>query len=74
MGPNFTKLRNAPESKVMTNLASLNNAYLYLGYPNVRFGIMYVKSYEYWYIHERTSVLSHANLLYENGGAKIFYQ
>lgn len=63
-----------PGQKVMTNSTSLNNAYLYLGYPNVKYGIMRGKDLEYWYIHELTPILSDTNLLYENGGAKVVYR
>lgn len=63
-----------PGQKVMTNTTSLNNAYLYLGYPNVKYGIMRGVGYEYWYIHQIAPDLSDANLLYENGGAKVIYR
>jgi len=62
-----------PNQEVMTKSTSLRNAYLYLGYPNIKYGIMSEHSVglEYWYIHEIAPVLYNANLLYENGGAKI---
>ena len=60
-----------PGQEIMTNNTLLNNAYLYLGYPNVKYGIMRGAGYEYWYIHEIAPDLSDANLLYENGGAKV---
>lgn len=63
-----------PSQKVMTNITPLNNAYLYLGYPNVKYGIMRDASSKYWYIHEITPDLSETNLLYENGGSKIIYR
>lgn len=63
-----------PGQNVMTNSTSLNNAYLYLGYPNVKYGIMRDSTGYYWYLHEISSDLYNTNLLYENGGAKIFYR
>jgi len=63
-----------PGQKVMTNTTSLNNAYLYLGYPNVKYGIMRGAGLEYWYLQEITPILSDTNLLYENGGAKVIYR
>ena len=60
--------------KVMTNTTLLNNAYLYLGYPNVKYGIMRGTGLEYWYLQEITPILSDTNLLYENGGAKVIYR
>lgn len=62
------------DRKQMTKDTPLNNAYLYLGYPNTKYGIMRETNLEYWYIDEITQVLSDTNLLYENGGAKIIYR
>lgn len=63
-----------PGQKIMTNSTLLDNAYLYLGYLNVKYGIMRSAGYEYWYVQEITPILSETNLLYENGGAKIIYR
>lgn len=63
-----------PGQKVMTNSTSLSDAYLYLGYPNVKYGIMRGTGLEYWHIHELTPILSDTNLLYENGGATVIYR
>lgn len=63
-----------PGQKMMTNGTSLSDAYLYLGYPNVKYGIMRGTDLEYWYIHELTPILSDTNLLYENGGATVIYR
>ena len=68
----FTSYGMMPGQCVMTNKTLLDNSYLYLGYPNIRFNLMYGPGgTEYWYLSEISSTLSTADLIYNNGGAKI---
>jgi uncharacterized membrane protein len=61
--------------KLMTESTPLSNAYLYLGYPNVKYYAMRgPASYKFWYLHEMAPDLFDTNLLYENGGAKVVYR
>jgi len=68
----FQSYGNMPDQYIMTNKTLLDGSYLYLGYPNVKFGLMYgPRLNKYWYLSEISSILSTANTIYENGGAKI---
>lgn len=60
-------------SQTMTNCTPLDNAYLYLGYPNITYGIMRGGEFGYWYLHEIAPTLSDTDLLYTNGGSKVIY-
>lgn len=62
------------DREFMTKSTPLNNAYLYLGYLNAKYGVMRGAGYRFWYIHEIIPDLSDTNLLYENGGAKVIYR
>ena len=48
----------------MTNNTLLRDAYLYLGYPNVEYGIMRGAGYDHWYLHEINSNLHDTNRCY----------
>lgn len=60
-------------NNVMTNNTLMkNNSYLYLGYSNVYYGIMYgPRLNSYWHLSDVDSTMSDSGLIY-NSGAKIY--
>lgn len=60
---------------ILTNTTKiLNSSYIYLGYPNVRYGLMYgTQSREYWNITE-SSLLEGMNKIYANSDAQVYYR
>ncbi|MGB2726937.1 MAG: DUF2206 domain-containing protein [Halobacteriota archaeon] len=64
-----------PEEYKLTNTSKVSEgSYIFLGYPNVRYGLMYGPlSGEYWNITDILPLLDGGSEIYNNGDAKIYY-
>ena len=64
------------ECVVLTNTTKVRDgSYIYLGYPNVHYGLMYVRHPvpSYWNITDISPLLDGGSVIYNNGDAKIYY-
>ena len=69
-----------PDEYVLTNTTNVReSSYIYLGYPNVRYGFMYGVMYEhirtgYWNTTDISPLLDESSRIYSNGGAQVYYR
>ena len=63
------------EPVVLTNTTEVRDgSYIYLGYPNVHYGLMYaLPTPSYWNITDISPLLDGGSEIYNNGDAKIYY-
>jgi len=69
-----------PHEYILTNTTQVReSSYIYLGYPNVRYGFMYGFMYEhirtsYWNTTDISPLLDESSRIYSNGGAQVYYR
>ena len=65
-----------PDEYVLTNTTKVKeSSYIYLGYPNVRYGFMYGSDWlQYWNITDISPLLDECGRIYSNGGAQVYYR
>lgn len=70
----FNSYGMMPHEYVLTNTTKVREgSYIYLGYPNIHYGLMYgPKLREYWNITDISQLLDEKSLIYSNGGSKIY--
>lgn len=64
-----------PDVCVLTNTTTVeDDAYIYLGYPNVHHGLMngLLRFTDYWNVTDISPFLNEKNILYSNGGSEIY--
>lgn len=71
----FTSYGMMPDEHKLTNTTKISDkSYIYLGYPNVRYGLMYgPDKKEYWNITDISPLLDENHEIYNNGGAQVYY-
>lgn len=71
----FTSYGMMPDEPVLTNTTKVKEgSYIFLGYPNVRYGLMYgLPVPSYWNITDILPLLDGGSEIYNNGDAKIYY-
>ena len=71
----FTSYGMMPDEHKLTNTTKIRDkSYIYLGYPNVRYGLMYgPDKKEYWNITDISPLLDENHEIYNNGGAQVYY-
>jgi uncharacterized membrane protein len=64
-----------PNERVLTNTTKVREgSYIYLGYPNVHYGMMYGSHKgEYWNTTDISPLLYKCSKIYNNGDAQIYY-
>ena len=72
----FTSYGMMPGEYKLTNTTKIRDkSYIYLGYPNVRYGLMYGPDKgEYWNITDISPLLDESHEIYNNGGTHIYYR
>ena len=72
----FTSYGMMPDEYVLTNTTKVKeSSYIYLGYPNVRYGFMYGPSgFQYWNVTDISPLLDESSRIYSNGGAQVYYR
>lgn len=72
----FTSYGMIPDENVLTNTTKVkDSSYIYLGYQNVRYGLMYGPMLkEYWNLIDISPLLDERSEIYNNGNAKIYYR
>ena len=71
----FTSYGMMPEEYKLTNTSKVREgSYIYLGYPNVHYGLMYgPHTGEYWNITDISPLLDESSKVYNNGDAQVYY-
>ena len=71
----FTSYGMMPDEYTLTNTTKIRDeSYIYLGCPNVRYGLMYGPDKgEYWNITDISPLLDESHEIYNNGGAQVYY-
>ena len=71
----FTSYGMMPNEHKLTNTTKIRDkSYIYIGYPNVRYGLMYGPDKgEYWNITDISPLLDERHEIYNNGGAQVYY-
>jgi uncharacterized membrane protein len=71
----FTSYGMMPDEPVLTNTTKVKEgSYIFLGYPNVRYGLMYGRPVpSYWNITDISPLLNGGSEIYNNGDVKIYY-
>ena len=71
----FTSYGMMPDEHKLTNTTKVRDeSYIYLGYPNVHYGLMYGPDQrEYWNITDVSALLDESHEIYSNGGAQVYY-
>jgi uncharacterized membrane protein len=71
----FTSYGMMPDEYTLTNTTKIRDeSYIYLGYPNVRYGLMYGPDKgEYWNITDISPLLDERSKIYDNGDAQVHY-
>jgi uncharacterized membrane protein len=71
----FTSYGMMLDEYKLTNTTKIRDeSYIYLGYPNVRYGLMYGPDIgEYWNITDISPLLDESHKIYNNGGAQVYY-
>ena len=61
-------------SLLRNNICIRDDSYVYLGYPNLRYGVMSGpnSNQEYWNIKDILILLNQKNMIYSNGGSIIY--
>lgn len=69
----FSSYGNMPSEILLTNYTKINDEYVYLAYPNIRYGLMYGPELgEYWHVKDILPSFHNKFLIYTNGGSKIY--
>ena len=71
----FTSYGMMPHEYKLTNTTKVQkDSYIYLGYPNVRYGLMNgpTRSIDYWNITDISPLLDEKSRIYSNGGSEIY--
>ena len=64
-----------PDENVLSNITKVQkDSYIYLGYPNVRYGLMNgpTRSINYWNLTDISPLLNERSVIYSNGGSEIY--
>jgi uncharacterized membrane protein len=71
----FASYGMMPDEYILTNTTKVpDGSYIYLGYPNVRYGLMYgPDERQYWNITDISSLLNNSSEIYNNGYAQVHY-
>ena len=63
-----------PNEYILTNTTQVKeSSYIYLGYPNVRYGFMYGVQ-KYWNVTDISPLLGEMSEIYSNGCAQVYYR
>ena len=64
-----------PNEYKLTNTTNVREGYIYMGYPNVHYGMMYGPYVgEYWNTTDISTLLYKSSKIYNNGDAQIYYR
>ena len=71
----FTSYGMMPDEHKLINTTKIRDkSYIYLGYPNVRYGLMFGPDKGgYWNITDISPLLDESHRIYNNGGAQVYY-
>ena len=73
----FVSYGMMPNEFVLTNTTKVREgSYIYLGYPNVHYGLMNgpMRSMNYWNLTDISPLLDEKSRIYSNGGSSIIYR
>jgi uncharacterized membrane protein len=64
-----------PGERVLTNTTKVQEgSYIYLGYPNVHYGLMYGGLRKYWDLTGISPLLDEMSMIYSNGDVQVYYR
>ncbi len=73
----FTSYGMMPGERILTNTTKVRDgSYIYLGYPNVRYGLMFdpSQSKKYWNVTDISPLLDEMSMIYSNDDAQVYYR